>query len=104
GSDAVLSASGGACTVSSVEPRTPLSAAEMFAAPAETAVARPFELIVATPVLDEPHPTCVVRFCELPSEYVPVAVNCCVAPVKFVGFAGVTAIDASAGAMVRLNG
>ena len=32
------------------------------------------------------------------SEYVPVAVNCCVAPVRIVGFAGVTAIEESVGA------
>jgi hypothetical protein len=29
----------------------------------------------------------------LPSEYVPVAVNCCVVPLAIDGFAGATAID-----------
>jgi hypothetical protein len=38
-----------------------------------------------------------VRFCVLPSEYVPVAVNCTLLPSRLmmVGLAGVTAIDCS---------
>jgi len=44
-----------------------------------------------------------VRFCVLESLYVPVAVNCCVAPVASELLAGVTAIETNTGAVtVRL--
>ncbi len=69
--------------------------AEIVLVPAATPVARPAAVMVATPVLEEAHVTCPVMFFVLPSEYVPVALNCCVAPVKIVGSAGVTAIDVS---------
>ena len=69
----------------------------MVALPADTPVANPLALIVATAVLDDVQVTWLVIFCVLPSEYVPVAVNCCVAPAVMVGFAGVTAIELSVG-------
>ncbi len=53
-------------------------------------------MIVATAVVDEVQVTWLVRFWVLESEYVPVAVNCCVPPMRHDGFAGVTAIDVSA--------
>ena len=90
-------ANGMACTVNVVLPVTPDSAAEMVAVPAETAVARALPLIVATVVFDELQVAWFVTFCVLPSEYVPVAVNCCVPPATIVGFAGVTAIEVSVG-------
>jgi len=65
--------------------------------PAATEVASPFEpaalLIVATPVLDELQVTDLVRFWLVLSEYVPVAVNCWLAPLAIFGFAGVTEIE-----------
>jgi len=88
---------GGTRTVSVVVPVTLLIAAEIVAPPAETAVAKPAALMVAMPVFDEVHVTWLVRSCVLLSEYVPVAVNCCVAPTDRVGFAGVTAIDVKVG-------
>jgi hypothetical protein len=70
--------------------------------PAFTPVARPCVpavlLIVAMVVSDELHVTEFVRFCVELSLNVPVAVNCCVFPTATDGFAGVTAIDASAAA------
>jgi hypothetical protein len=39
-------------------------------------------VIVATAVFVELHVTKLVRFCVLESLYVPVAVNCCVAPLE----------------------
>src|SRR5208282_6636110 len=48
---------------------------------------------------DELHIAVLVRFCVLPSLYVPVAVNCCVVPAAIEGFAGVTAIETSVGAV-----
>jgi len=84
-------------TVSCVEPETELSAACICVVPAATPVAKPPVLIVATLVLDELHVTVVVRFCVVPFEYVPVAVNCCVAPILIDGFAGAIDIDVSVG-------
>src|SRR6202041_3230344 len=48
--------------------------------------------------LEPPGPV-LVRFCVVPSLNVPVAVNCCVAPLVIEGFAGVTAIDCSVAAV-----
>jgi hypothetical protein len=63
--------------------------------PAATAVAKPPVVIVATPVVAELQVTEPVKFCVELSEKVPVAVNCCVAPLAIEGFTGVTAIDTS---------
>ena len=65
--------------------------------PAATDVANPLEpaalLMVATEGVEEVHVTALVRFCIVLSEYVPVAVNCCVAPAMMMGLAGVTAME-----------
>jgi len=61
----------------------------MVAVPAEKAVARPLLLIVATDISVELQMTCVVILKLVPSEYVPVAVNCRVAPIDMLGLAGV---------------
>ena len=76
GSDVVVIESGVACTVSDVPPDTPDSVAEIVVVPAEAAAANPAEFMVATTVADDAQVTWVLRFCVLPSEYVPVAVNC----------------------------
>src|SRR6185295_11677983 len=94
---------GVACTVRFVLPAAVPSVAEMVVLPGLTAVARPVLLIVATLVLEDVHATWLVRFCVVPLEYVPVAVNCCVAPVEIVGVAGVTAMDETVGAGPGLN-
>ena len=62
------SVSGATWTVRVVLPLTPLSPAEMVVVPADTAVAKPLALIVATPVLDDVQVTWLVRFCVLLSE------------------------------------
>jgi hypothetical protein len=67
--------------------------AVMVAVPAVRAVARPLLLIPATVVLDELQVTCVVISRVVPSEKVPVAVNCWVAPPGTLGLAGVIAIE-----------
>ena len=64
----VMDVSVGVCTVSVVPPVTPPRVAEMVLVPAATPVARPAEVIVATPVLEEAHATCPVKFCVLPFE------------------------------------
>ena len=61
--------------------------------PAARLVANPVELMVATEVEDELHKTLPVTVLMEPSEYVPVAVNCCVAPAVTEGDGGATAIE-----------
>ena len=95
GSELVETASVVGCTVSVVFPFTLPSVTVIVVVPAETPVANPPALIVATPGLPEFHVTWLVTFCVLPSEYVPVAVNCCVVPLPMPGLAGVTAIEVS---------
>jgi hypothetical protein len=99
----VVMMSGATCTVSVVLPETLPCVALMVVLPAATAVARPAALMIATPLLEEAQLTWLVMFCALPSEYVPVAKNCCVAPGAIVGFAGVTAIDDKVAVGPELN-
>jgi len=89
----------GAMTVSVVLVEVPFNVAPTLVLPAAAAVAKPDELIVAVDGVPELHVALVVTFCVLPSLYVPVAVNCRVAPVTSVGFAGVIAIDCSVAAV-----
>jgi hypothetical protein len=84
----------GGVTVSSVEPLMLPTVAEIVEVPAPTAVASPVLLIVATPGVPDAH-TALLSTCVELSLNVPVAVNCCVAPLVIEGFAGVTAIDTS---------
>ena len=65
----------------------------MVAEPVATAVARPLPLTVATDGLDEVQKTCLVRSWLVPSEYMPDAVNCRVAPTGTLGLAGVTDME-----------
>jgi hypothetical protein len=80
-------------TVRVVDPLTLADAAEIVVVPGAMPLARPAPLMVATELFEEFQLTELVRFCVLPSLYVPVAVNCCVAPGVIAGLAGVTAID-----------
>jgi hypothetical protein len=82
-----------------VEPLMAPEAACILLVPAATAVASPPEVIVATVVVCEVHIAMLVKFCVELSEKVPVAMNCSVAVIAIVGFAGVTAIDTSVGAV-----
>jgi hypothetical protein len=62
-------------------------------------VANPLEpaalLMVVSVMSDELQVTDDVRFCVVPSEYVPVAINCRVVPIAMPGFVGVTAMEIS---------
>ena len=81
----------------------PWMSALMVVLPASTAVARPLLLIVATDVMDELQVTCVVMSRLVPSEYMPVAVNCLVLLIGMIGVVGVTEIeDRVAEATVRV--
>lgn len=64
----VTIASGAAVTVSVVPLVTPAKVAEILVVPAETAVAKPPALTVATPVLDNLHVAWLEIFCVLLSE------------------------------------
>ena len=84
-----------AVTVSAVLPEIAPEATLMVVVPAVIAVARPLPLAVATIGLDEFQVTCVVKSRLVPSEYVPVAVNCWVTPTGTLEFTGVTAMETS---------
>ena len=74
---------------------TPLILAVMLVVPVATLVARPLESIVAVAVVAEFQVTCKVMLTVVESLKVPIAVNCCVAPLAIAGFTGVTAMDCS---------
>ena len=78
--------------------------AVIVAVPMPAPVASPVPLTVAKLVSEEDQVTLPVMSCWLLSEYVPVAVNCCVPLTNMDGPAGVTAIETSAGLTVRLCG
>ena len=81
-------------TVRVTRPEMLPEVAIMFAVPAATAVARPLLAIVATDELDELHVTWVVISWLVPSEYAPMATNCCpTATGKLFGLAGVTVME-----------
>src|SRR5216684_4026373 len=82
-----------AVTVSSVEPEIPPNVALIELVPTATAVASPPAVMVAVAGVAEAQVTWAVRFCVVASLYVPVAVNCCVAPLVIEGLGGVTEID-----------
>jgi len=67
--------------------------ASIVVLPPARPAAKPAVVIVATEVLVEVQVTEVVRFCVLPSLYIPMAVNCCPVPAGMEGLAGVTEID-----------
>lgn len=83
-------------TVSVVDPETFPDLAIIIVVPAKAPeVTRPEPLIVATSVADELHVADVVMSWVVLSEYVPMAVNCCVVPVGMLRFAGVSSMDTS---------
>jgi hypothetical protein len=57
--------------------------------------ANPLLLMAATDGREDCQLTCVVRLCVEPSEYVPVAVNCCVFPLATEAVAGLMLTDTS---------
>src|SRR5258708_24244686 len=67
--------------------------------PAFAPVATPVALIVAMVVSDEVHVAVLVRFCVVPSEKCPVALNGSVFPAATDALTGATVIDVSAAAL-----
>ena len=84
-----------AVTVRVAVPVLPLKVAVMVAVPAATPVARPLLLTVATVALDELQVTTVVISRLAPSENMPAAANCVVAPAGMLGLEGVTDMKTS---------
>ena len=80
-------------TLTVVLPAIEPEVAEIVAEPRARAVASPPAVIDATLASDEAQVTAPVMSCELPSENVPVAVNCWSVPKNMTAFAGVTAIE-----------
>lgn len=81
-------------TVNAAAPDCPANSAVMVAFPAATPVARPLVgdalLTVATDAGDDVQLTELVRFCVLPSENTPMALNCVAVSAATVAVAGVT--------------
>ena len=90
----------GGVTVNVVDPLIDPDVAWIMVFPCDTLVANPVPFIVAALVFEEDHNAELVKFCLLPSLYVPVAVHCCVVPAGTDAFAGVTAIDTSVGGVI----
>jgi hypothetical protein len=88
-------------TVSMAVPLTPLMVAVSVVDPAPAAVARPAALTVATLVEELLQFAVEVTSPVEPSDHVPVALNCCVAPGAIVAVEGETAMLASAGGFVE---
>lgn len=74
-------------------PLTEPEAAVMVAVPRLRAVANPLTVMVKTLVFEELHVAVSVMSCVVPSEKVPIAVNCCNVPSGMDGLVGVTAIE-----------
>jgi hypothetical protein len=90
----------GAVTARLAEPViVPPEVAVIVVTPGSTLAASPPLLTVAIVVADEVQVAVLVRFCVLPSLYVPVAVNCCVYPAATDAVPGVTATEANTGAV-----
>lgn len=82
-----------ALTVAVTLPLIEPEAAVIVVVPRLRAVARPLTVIDATLVFDEVQVTVAVMSCVVPSEKVPVAVNCCRVPSGMDALVGVTAME-----------
>src|ERR1700722_16607898 len=71
----------------------PSQDAEIWTEPAPPPSAYPYWLMVSIWGLLELQMTWLVRFCVVPSEKVPMAVNCCVVPLANVAVLGLIAIE-----------
>jgi hypothetical protein len=91
-----------AAAVTVVLPETVPDVAVIVEMPAETPVAIPLASTVTIAVADEVHCADAVISCVVPSENVPVAVNCWVSPTAMLESAGVTLMDCKA-AFVTVN-
>jgi hypothetical protein len=99
----VMEVNVGGATVKVVDPLTEPDVAEMLLVPSVREVRYPALVMVATVVVAEAQVALLVKSCVVPSESVPVAVNCWNMPGDMVGVSGATAIDTTiAGVTVRV--
>jgi len=89
-------------TVSAADPLIVPKLAVTVALPCVTPVARPSALIVAMEVAEDNHVHVLVRFCVLPSLYVPVAVNCWASPAGTDTVEGINEIETNTGETVSV--
>ena len=82
-----------AFTLTDAVPEIEPEVAVIVEVPRPPPVIKPVLSIVATPATEELQRALAVRFLLEPSEYLPVAVNCCRVPNGMEGSEGVTAID-----------
>lgn len=82
--------------VSTLDPLTDPELAEIIVWPTDALLALPVLVIVATVGFDDVQVATLVTSCTVPSVNVPLAANCCAAPSRIVGLAGLTATDTSA--------
>jgi hypothetical protein len=76
----------------------------IVAFPAATAVTSPVLLTAIALGLDEIHVPEAVRFCVLPSVYMPVALSCCAAPINKLAALGMTLMEVRfGGATVKVT-
>ena len=83
-------------TLSVADPLIEPAVAVMIAVPTACPLANPPLLMPAT-VDDELQVTALVRFCTLPSLYVPLAANCWLVPLAIDALTGLTDIDTRTG-------
>ena len=81
-----------ALTVITELPLLPPKLPVIVLVPMFLAAARPLTVIEATAVAEDCHCVTFVMSCLLPSEKLPIAVNCCASPSATVGLTGVIAI------------
>jgi hypothetical protein len=89
-----------AVTVSNNDPVAVPCVAEIVDWPTATPVATPVELTLAAAAFDDAQVAELVRFCVVPSLYIPVAVNCSFALRDMEALGAVIAIDCSVGAVM----
>lgn len=93
----------GAMTVRAVEPLTEPEVAVMVVVPSAALDARPVLLMGATVAIEEVQAAVLLRSLVVPSLYVPVALNCWVAPRGIEALPGATAmLSSAAGVTVRV--
>src|SRR5258707_12635190 len=94
-----------AVTVSEAVPAmAPEVAVRVTGPPAFTPVATPLALTMAIVLSDEVHVAVLVRFCVVPSEKCPVALNGAVFPTATDVLAGVTAMDCKVAPGLTVSG
>src|SRR5262245_22045872 len=92
----------GSLTLTTAPPPTAPTNAAIASVPTPTAVARPLVEIVATDGSGATQAATAVRSAVEPSEYCPMAANCCVCPTRIETVSGTTVMLMSRGTTVNV--